>query len=296
MDNRTDVRDFLVSRRGRITPEMAGLTVYGGYRRVPGLRREEAAMLVGVSVDYYTRLERGNLSGVSEGVLEALARGLRLNDDERDHLFALARTANASSQARSREYRPKAQTRVRPSIQVVLDSITDAPAFVRNGRRDILAANHLGRALYAQMFEDPVHPANSARYAFLDPRARDFYCDWNLAANNIVAILRSESGRNPYDKALGDLVGSLSMRSDDFRVRWAAHDVRHHYSGRKEYHHPVVGDISLLFEAMHLAEDPGLTLAVYPAEPGSASEESLRLLSAWAPAVEVADRTRVKPS
>lgn len=279
MDNRTEVREFLSSRRARITPEQAGLTLFGGNRRVPGLRREEAAMLAGVSVDYYTRLERGNLSGVSESVLEALARGLQLDDAERDHLFDLARAANASSRARQ----GKAQKqRIRPSVQFMLDAITGAPAFVRNGRMDILASNRLGIALYSQLYAEPTRPANHSRFIFLNPQALDFYPDWDLAANNNVALLRTESGRNPYDKGLADLVGELSMRSEEFRVRWAAHNVRRHYSGNKFFRHPVVGEIELLFEALQLAEDPGLTLTVYPAEPGSKSEESLRLLASWA--------------
>ncbi|WP_423182500.1 helix-turn-helix transcriptional regulator [Arthrobacter sp. NyZ413] len=279
MDNRMEVREFLSSRRAKITPEQAGLTVFGGNRRVPGLRREEAAMLAGVSVDYYTRLERGNLAGVSEGVLEALARGLQLDDAERDHLFDLARAANASTLAR--QSKPQKQ-RIRPSVQFMLDGITTIPAFIRNGRMDLLAANRLGYALYSPMYTDPVRPANHSRFIFLNPLAREFYTDWNLAANNNVAILRTESGRNPYDKGLADLVGELSMRSEEFRVRWAAHNVRRHFSGNKQFHHPVVGEIELMFEAMTLAEDPGLTLTVYPAEPGSAAEESLRLLASWA--------------
>ncbi|MEZ2391488.1 helix-turn-helix transcriptional regulator [bacterium RCC_150] len=279
MDNRMEVREFLSSRRARITPEQAGLTVFGGNRRVLGLRREEAAMLAGVSVDYYTRLERGNLSGVSDGVLEALARALQLDDAERDHLFDLARVANASTVARQAKA-PK--QRIRPAVQFMLDAISGAPAFVRNGRMDLLAANRLGYALYSPLFTDPVRPANHTRFIFLDPRAREFYPDWNLAANNNVAILRTESGRNPYDKALADLVGELSMRSEEFRTRWAAHDVRRHYSGNKHFHHPVVGELELLFEALQLAEDPGLTLTVYPVEPGSKSEESLKLLASWA--------------
>ncbi|MDQ4503589.1 helix-turn-helix transcriptional regulator [Sinomonas sp. ASV322] len=289
MDNRTEVREFLSSRRARITPERAGLTVYGGNRRVPGLRREEAAMLAGVSVDYYTRLERGNLSGVSEGVLEALARGLQLDDAERDHLFDLAKAANATSRARQAR---ALKQRIRPSVQFLLDAITGAPAFVRNSRMDILAANRLGFALYSPVFLDPVRPANHSRFIFLDPRAQDFYPDWDLAANNNVALLRTESGRNPYDKGLADLVGELSMRSEEFRVRWAAHNVRRHYSGSKTFRHPVVGGIELMFEAMQLSEDPGLTLTVYPAEPGSASEESLRLLASWAETERLEEQLR----
>lgn len=295
-DNRAEVRDFLASRRAKITPDQAGLAVYGGNRRVPGLRREEAALLAGVSVDYYTRLERGNLSGVSEGVLEALARALQLDDAERDHLFDLARTANSSPRTRQR---PPRQA-VRPSVQYMLDAITAAPAFVRNARMDILAANRLGFALYSQMYDggarpplDPsARPANHSRFIFLDPRAREFYPDWNLAANNNVAILRTESGRNPYDKGLADLVGELTTRSEEFAALWARHNVRRHYSGNKHFLHPVVGEIELLFEALALAEDPGLTLTVYPAEPGSPAEESLRLLASWAATEAIGEAAR----
>ncbi|WP_433875247.1 helix-turn-helix transcriptional regulator [Sinomonas atrocyanea] len=285
-DHRAEVRDFLATRRARISPEQAGLTVYGGNRRVPGLRREEVALLAGVSVDYYTRLERGNLAGASDGVLEALARALQLDDAERDHLLDLARTANASPRARQRASRQA----VRPSVQFMLDALTGAPAFVRNARMDILATNRLGRALYCQMYDGAprlapdgtARPANSSRFIFLDSRARDFYPDWNVAANNNVAILRTESGRNPYDKGLADLVGELSTRSEEFAALWARHNVRRHYSGNKVFRHPVVGEIELLFEALSLAEDPGLTFTVYPAVPGSPSEESLRLLGSWA--------------
>lgn len=297
-DTRAEVRDFLASRRAKITPEQAGLTVYGGNRRVPGLRREEAALLAGVSVDYYTRLERGNLAGVSEGVLEALARALQLDDAERDHLFDLARAANASPRARERAPRQA----VRPSVQFMLEAITGAPAFVRNARMDILAANPLGFALYSQMYDDvarhtldvPVRPANHSRFIFLDTRAREFYPDWALAANNNVALLRTESGRNPYDKGLADLVGELSTRSEEFAALWARHNVRRHYSGNKQFRHPVVGDLELLFEALVPSEDPGLTLTVYPAVPGSPSEESLRLLASWAATERIGERARAE--
>ncbi len=245
VDNRNEVRDFLVSRRARITPEQAGLPAYGGNRRVPGLRREEVALLAGVSIDYYTRLERGNLNGVSESVLEALANALQLDEAECAHLFDLARAGNTTPRARRR--RP-AQQRIRPSVQRILDAVTDAPAYVRNGRRDILAANRLGYALYSEMYRDPARPANIARFVFLNPRARTFFLDWQSAANDTVAILRTEAGRNPHDRALTDLVGELSMRSDEFRTSWAAHNVRLHRTGLKDIHHPVVGDLHLMFE------------------------------------------------
>jgi transcriptional regulator with XRE-family HTH domain len=278
MDNRTEARDFLATRRARITPEQAGLPTFGGHRRVPGLRREELALLAGVSVDYLTRLERGNLRGVSDSVLESLARALQLDEAERAHLFDMARAANAGPSTRRR---PPAG-RIRPGVQQMLDAITGAPALVRNDRLDYLAANPLGRALYAPLFDSPAGPPNSARFAFLDPAAPDFYGDWTRTANDLVAILRTEAGRNPYDKALSDLIGELSTRSEEFRVRWAAHDVRLHRTGSKTIHHPVVGDLTLAYEAMDLAADNGLTLHVYTAEPASRSADALSLLASWA--------------
>jgi transcriptional regulator with XRE-family HTH domain len=282
VDNRNEIRQFLTSRRARITPEQAGLPVYGANRRVPGLRREEVALLAGVSVDYYTRLERGNLGGVSEAVLGALAQALQLDDAERGHLFDLARAANTTARPRRRP----AQQRVRPGVQRILDAITDAPADVRNGRRDILAANRLGHALYSELFIDPVRPANVARFVFLSPRAREFFVDWEGAATDIVANLRTEAGRNPYDRGLQDLVGELSTRSEAFRTRWAAHNVRQHQTGRKQLHHPVVGDLELTYEVLALPADPGLSLVVYGAEPGSASQDGLKLLASWAATLE----------
>ncbi|WP_312034378.1 helix-turn-helix transcriptional regulator [Actinoplanes sp. TBRC 11911] len=268
-----------------LTPEQAGLTLYGGNRRVSGLRREEVAMLAGVSVDYYTRLERGNLGGVSESVLESLARALKLDEAERAHLFDLARAATNTSAVRRRT---PAQ-RVRPPIQRIVDSMVGTAAWVRNGRMDFLAANTLGAALFAPVLDSPARPANTARFAFLDPRAREFYGDWARTSEDIVAMLRAEAGRNPYDKPLTDLVGELSTRSDEFRTRWAAHDVRFHRTGTKRIHHPVVGTMHLAYEAMEITADEGLTLLAYTAEPGTPDADALALLASWA-APETADR------
>ena len=285
VDNRNEIRQFLTSRRAKITPEQAGLPAYGANRRVPGLRREEVALLAGVSVDYYTRLERGNLGGVSEAVLEALAQALQLDEAERGHLFDLARAASTTARPRRRP----AQQRVRPGVQRILDAMSGAPADVRNGRRDILAANRLGYALYSELFIDPVRPANVARFVFLSPRAREFFVDWEGAANDLVANLRTEAGRNPYDRGLQDLVGELSTRSEAFRTRWAAHNVRQHQTGRKQLHHPVVGDLELTYEVLALPADPGLSLVVYGAEPGSASQDGLKLLASWAATLDQAE-------
>jgi len=280
------VREFLASRRARITPEMAGLTLFGGRRRVPGLRREEVAMLAGVSVDYYTKLERGNLAGTSESVLDAIARALNLDQAERDHLYNLARASGPSGKA---QRRPLQSGAVRPTLQFMLDSITGSPAFIGNHHMDIVAANQLGYALYSEMYRGPARPANHSRFIFLDPRALDFYPNWDLAANTNVAILRTQSGRNPFDKRLADLVGELSVRSEEFRTRWAAHNVRRHYAGTKIFRHPVVGELELAYEAMELAEDPGFTLTVYPAVPGSPSDERIRMLASWAATERIQD-------
>ena len=291
MDNRSEVRDFLASRRGRITPERAGLPAFGTNRRVPGLRREEVALLAGVSVDYYTRLERGNLNGVSESVLEAVAGALQLDEAERAHLLDLAHAANAMRPSRRRP----GQQLVRPSVQRILDAMIGTPAYVRNGRRDILAANRLGYALYSEAYVDPARPVNIARFVFLSPRARAFFLNWERAANDTVAILRTEAGRNPYDQGLTNLVGELSTRSEEFRTRWASHNVRLHRTGSKDIHHPVVGDLHLSFDAMDLAADPGQSVVVYGAEPGSASEDALSLLASWSATLdqpEVANPTQ----
>lgn len=290
MDTRVEIRDFLATRRARITPEQAGLPDYGGRRRVPGLRREEVAMLAGVSVDYYVRLERGNLAGASEAVLESIARALQLDEAERGHLFDLARAASATGVQRRRRPAP---ARVRPGVQRLLDAITDAPAWVRNGRMDFLAANRLGRALYSELFASPVRPANNARFVFLDPRSREFYTDWEKGADDIVAILRSEAGRTPYDPGLTELVGELSTRSEEFATRWAAHNVRHHRTGTKRLHHPVVGDLELDYEALDLPGDPGLRMFVYTAAPGSPSADALALLASWAATQDHSGQARV---
>jgi hypothetical protein len=239
------------------------------------------ALLAGVSVDYYNKLERGNLAGVSESVLDALSRALQLTEAEHDHLYDLARTANTHGGAASRRHRPSAR-RVRPGLQLVLDAITEAPADLRNGRRDVLAANRLGRALYSEMYADPVRPVNVARFTFLSPRSREFFRDWDQSATDVVASLRTEAGRNPYDKGLSDLIGELSTRSEEFRVLWAAHNVRQHTSGTKRLHHPVAGDLDLGFEALQLPGDSGLTLVVYTAQPGTPTAAALAFLASWA--------------
>lgn len=278
MDNRAEIREFLTSRRARLTPEAAGLPVYGGNRRVKGLRREEVALLAGVSADYYTQLERGKLTGVSDSVLDALGRALQLDEAERAHLHDLARVANESPVAKH----PRAVTgSVRPPIQRVLDAMVEAPAWVRNDFFDLLASNELGRALYAPIVAMDGR-LNTARFAFLEPAARTFYRNWERTADDCVATLRGVAGRDPYDRRLTDLVGELSTRSPEFRTRWAAHDVRFHRTGIKQLRHPVVGDLDLSFEALQLPADPGLTMLVYSAQPGTPSDDALHLLASLA--------------
>jgi transcriptional regulator with XRE-family HTH domain len=285
MDNRAQVREFLISRRERISPAQAGLPAYGsGNRRVKGLRREEVALLAGVSIDYYVRMERGNLTGASDAVLDGVANALQLDEAERDHLLDLARAAQPAS---PRQRRTKASG-VTDGIQQILDAITDAPAWVRNARHDILAANRIARALYAPVLADPRRPANTARFVYLDPAAHDFFADWERAADDIAAMLRSEAGSNPRDKQLIELIGELSTRSEDFRVRWAAHNVRFHRTGRKRIQHPVVGSLDLNFEAMEFPAHPGLTLLTYTAAAGTPTADSLRMLASWAATAEQA--------
>lgn len=279
MDYRNEIREFLTTRRARITPEQAGLPAYGGHRRVAGLRREEVAMLAGVSVDYYTRLERGNARGVSDGILQSLARALHLDEAEHAHLFDLMRTANGGA-ARPRK-RPAPQP-LRPSMQRILDAMT-IPAYVRSWRLDILAANRLGRALFAPVFDSQPEPPNSARYFFLDPGAPEFYLEWEDRARDIVSMLRSEADRNPHDKALSALIGELSVRSETFRTLWASHNVRFHRTGVKRLHHPVVGDLTLTYDVLDLPADANLQISAYTAEPGTPSHHALNFLASWAP-------------
>ncbi|MBB2923376.1 helix-turn-helix transcriptional regulator [Cellulomonas cellasea] len=280
MDNRSEVREFLVSRRAKVTPEQAGI-VGGGNRRVAGLRRTEVAALAGVSVEYYAKLERGAIAGASASVLDAVARALQLDDTERAHLLDLARTADGIPTSGRPRRRPTKQAGTRTSLQWALDAITDGVAFVRDPRQDLLATNALGRAFYSPVIGDGGRTPNLARFQFLDPASRDFYPDWDLFAQMCVGVMRSEAGRDPHDRGLQDLVGELSTRSETFRRLWAAHDVRTHGAGTKHFTHPVVGELVLAYEELAITAEPGHVMLVYTAEPGSASAERLRLLASW---------------
>ena len=275
MAGSSEISAFLSSRRAKISPEDAGVPTYGGTRRVPGLRREEIAHLAGISVDYYTRLERGKTSG-SESVLYAIARALQLDDAETAHLIDLVKPP-----AKSGRTRVPALQRVRPGMRRLLDSMPEVPAMIQNGRMDILASNSLGNALYLGFGATPKRPANFARFVFLDPRAPDFYMDWARAATDCVAMLRLHAGRHPEDKALSDLIGELSVHSEQFRQWWARHDVRAHSSGTKSFHHPVVGDLTVAYESLDIASDTEQMLVTYTVEPASPSAQALSLLGSW---------------
>ncbi len=277
MDNRREINEFLTSRRARVRPEDSGLPAMDARRRVPGLKREEVALLAGVSVDYYARLERGQLGGVSDSVLDALADALRLDEAERQHLHDLARAA--ATPERTLRTRPAKPTPLRPSIRALLDGMTGVPAYVRNGRADILHANDLCLALYDGILLPDV-PFNLARFVFLDGRAHGFFLDWDEVADGTVGSLRAEAGRHPLDKPLTDLIGELTTRSHPFATRWAQHNVRLHRTATKRLHNSVVGDLELTGDALELPGD-NLTIIAYTAQPGSAAEDQLRLLASW---------------
>jgi len=277
MDNTKDVREFLMSRRARITPTQAGLTVFSGTRRVAGLKREEVAMLTGVSSEYYARIERGNLRGVSDSVLDSLARALQLDEAERAHLMDLAKAAEPPRPSGGSR---RTRAEVRPSIERILTGMTGTPAYVRNSKMEIIAANELCFALYTGILSPEALPLNLARFMFLDPRSQDFFVDWNTLADDFAAALRIESGRNPRDRYLNSLIGDLAAGSPEFSTRWARHNVRFHRTARKSMRNPLVGEIELTGDALDLPGE-GMTLIAYTAEPGSHAEEQLAFLARW---------------
>jgi transcriptional regulator with XRE-family HTH domain len=269
------IGEFLRARRARIRPEELGLTGYGR-RRVPGLRREELAQAAGVSVDYYVRLEQGRSPAVSDAILDAIARVLRLDDVEREHLRNLVRPARTGP--------AKASASVRPALQRLLDMATDVPAFVLGRRMDILAWNGLAEAIYgfSSMAADE---RNAARHAFLHAKGRDFYPDFDAVAAETVAYLRLDAGRHPGDKRLATLIGELSMGDETFRRLWAQHDVQEKTFGTKVIRHPIVGDLELDYETLAPPGDADQMLVTYTCKKGSPTEERLRLLGSWTAAV-----------
>jgi transcriptional regulator with XRE-family HTH domain len=281
VDNRSEVREFLTTRRARITPEQVGLPV-SGTRRVPGLRRSEVAAIAGLSVEYYARLERGQIAGASTGVLDALARALQLDETEHAHLLDLARAADGIPTSGRHRRRTPSRATSRSSLRWALEAITEGVAFVRDSHQNLLATNALGRAFYSPVIGEGGRTPNLARFQFLDPASRDFYPDWDLFAEMCVGIMRAEAGRDPHDRGLQDLVGELSTHSETFRRLWADHNVRTHGAGTKRFRHPVVGELTLAYEELAITAEPGLVLMVYTAEPGSPSAQNLRLLGSWA--------------
>lgn len=285
MDNRAEVREFLMSRRAKVTPQAAGLPAGGGSRRVPGLRRSEVAMLAGVSVEYYAKLERGAIAGASASVLDAVAMALQLDETERIHLLDLARAADGiPTSGRPRRRSAAMPAPVRPALQWALDSLTDGPAFVRDQYQNLLATNELARAFYSPLIGDGAagRLPNLARFQFLDPVSKDFYPEWERFAQMCVGSMRVEAGKDPHDATLQDLVGELSTCSDTFRRLWGAHDVHTHGAGIKRFEHPVVGELTVAYEELALTAEPGRAMIVYSTEPGSQSEQRMRLLASWA--------------
>lgn len=278
MDTRSDTQQFLTALRARLTPEQAGLTAFSGERRVPGLRREEVAQLAGVSTAYYTRMERGDLGGVSDSVLFALVRALQLTEAESAHLFDLSRAATGPR----RELRAKPEPKVSQRVAQLLDTMRDVPALAMNRISTPVASNVLGRALFPDLFPAGAAPLNHARYLFLDERSRTFYLDWEDSARGTVSALRLLAGHDPSDRALAALVGELATRSPEFRTWWGGHTVRTHTTGTKRIHHPVVGDITVGYETLEVPSAHGLRLVTYLAEPGTASADALDLLRSWA--------------
>lgn len=276
MDSSSEISSFLTSRRARISPEQAGVPAYHGHRRVPGLRREEVAHLAGVSVDYYARLERGKTSGASREVLEAIARALQLDDDELEHLMDLV----TITQRRTPGKQISNRSTVRPDVQLVLDSI-QAPALIQNARLDRLAFNQIGRALHSLPADGSRDHYNYAEWLFLDSRAKAFHRDYEDAKRNVVALLHTATAQDPHDKGLISVIGTLSTQSPEFRTMWASHEVFRYRTGKKLLTHPDVGDLEFGYESFELSADPGLTMLVFSIEPGSPTDQAMKVLTSW---------------
>ncbi|MEV4440080.1 helix-turn-helix transcriptional regulator [Streptomyces sp. NPDC049577] len=279
MSTTTDLGAFLRTRRSRLRPEDVGLPDLGGRRRVAGLRREEIAQLAGVSVDYYVRIEQGRASHPSPAVLDALARALRLDEDETRHLHQLGGPRPA---ARSGDRPgPPARQQVRPMLRRLLGELRDVPAIVMGRRMDVLAWNPAARALLGDYGALAPAERNIPRITFLDPASRELFADWTACARENVAYLHLEAGRHPDDPQLASLIGELSLKSEDFRRWWAEHPVQDKTSGIKRFHHPLVGDLHLTYETLRVADDPDQALITYAAEPHTPSHDALHMLLSW---------------
>ena len=289
MDIAKDIREFLMTRRAKITPEQVGLAP-GVRRRVPGLRREEAAQLAGVSTEYYTQIERGNVAGVSDEVLQAISRALRLSDDETVHFFDLVR-AGAGTRTSTRNKRA-AVKKLPEGVQALMDGMAGTPAIVLDGNLDILAANPLGRLLYSPLYDRALGRPNFARFIFFDSAAAQVFPEWERSADAAVGLLQAEAARDPHSAAITHIVGELATQSVEFRTRWAAHNVTAHRHGVKRFGHPEFGDLTLTYNVFEVTAAPGLSLVGYTAEPNSPSAQALSIMSSWSVTGPTESRTR----
>ena len=289
MDIAKDIREFLMTRRAKITPEQVGLAP-GVRRRVPGLRREEAAQLAGVSTEYYTQIERGNVAGVSDEVLQAISRALRLSDDETVHFFDLVR-AGAGTRTSTRNKRA-AVKKLPEGVQALMDGMAGTPAIVLDGNLDILAANPLGRLLYSPLYDRALGRPNFARFIFFDSAAAQVFPEWERSADEAVGLLQAEAARDPHSAAITQIVGELATQSVEFRTRWAAHNVTAHRHGVKRFGHPEFGDLTLTYNVFEVTAAPGLSLVGYTAEPNSPSAQALSIMSSWSVTGPTESRTR----
>ncbi|MEU4172893.1 helix-turn-helix transcriptional regulator [Streptomyces sp. NPDC026665] len=265
---------FLKARRGQLSPRECGLPVTDTPRRVAGLRREEVAQLAAISVDYYTRLEQGRVRA-SASVLVTLSRALCLDEAQQRYLYELA----GRTVARPRRLRPA--QRVRPAMQRLLDQLTTTPALVLGKRMDVLAWNSTAEALYIDFSLTPSNRRNYVYLLFTDPTVRGLHQEWDYDARDAVAALRMEAAADPEDAELAWLVGELAATDDDFRSWWAEHRVISASYGTKRYRHRFVGEMTLDCDTWSSPDDSGQRLMVLTAEPGSPSDDALRILASW---------------
>jgi transcriptional regulator with XRE-family HTH domain len=280
----TELGRFLRARREEVGPTEVGLTLGPGLRRTPGLRREELATLAGVSVDYYTRLERGRETRPSPAVVDALARALRLGQTEHEYLLDLAVRA-----ARHLPDPPAAPSRtVKPGVKLLLEGMRPHPAMVMSRTMDVLAINPAALRLYTGLEDWPAKHRNLARYIFLHPVARTLFESWNTQIRGCVARLRALAGTDPDAPDLAALAGELLLKSPEFAKLWERYDVRAHTAGTKTFHHPQVGDLTLGYQGMQIEGTPGHRLSAYYAEPGTPDHDAMVLLDLTAPASHLA--------
>ena len=278
MDDKATLADFLRLARARLTPAEVGLPLNrnAAARRVPGLRREEVAHLAGVSVDYYARMEQGRVTQASDAVINALAQVLHLGEAERSYLFSLL---SASTGGRTQQRR-RTHT-VRESVRTIMASLNTQPAFVLGVGMDVLAMNDLAKSLMKDFTVETGLDRSLARWTFLDPAARTLYLDWNIIACDVAALLRHDARTHPNDRALNELIGELTVKSDEFRGWWGQHRVWECTFGLKRFEHPVVGRVDVNYETFPVPGEPDQQLLVYSTEPGSSSSDALRILSSW---------------